>query len=160
MVSPAKLSRSSLSSLSAKSHIKKELFASSLEANLSSIKSLSTKSSKLPSKLSSASFKSALEKASSSHVKSNKANASKLLCYDINWLDHEATKAELRKYVKYDVGVPISQEDQLIALMEKFPLTKLRSTLIFSLDKVGCSTSSIFPMFNANKKMVLNFFYP
>jgi hypothetical protein len=52
----------------------------------------------------------------------SKSNVIYLKCVTINWLNQEATKKEVCKYVKFDVDVPLTLEDQLEMLMEKFSL--------------------------------------
>ncbi len=47
----------------------------------------------------------------------SKSNVIYLKCVAINWCNQDATKKEVCKYVKFDVDVPLTQEDQLEMLM-------------------------------------------
>jgi hypothetical protein len=48
----------------------------------------------------------------------SKSNVIYPKCIAINWLNQDATKKEVCKYVKFDVDVPLTQEDQLEMLMK------------------------------------------
>ncbi len=48
-------------------------------------------------------------------------------CIAINWLNQDATLNEVWKYVKFDLDIPLTQEDQLEMLMKKLSLTELKS---------------------------------
>jgi hypothetical protein len=82
-----------------------------------------------------------------------------LKCVTINWLNQDATKNEVCKYVKFDVDVPLSQEDQLEMLMDKFSLAELKEAYFVTMGKVGIEDPSeiVLPN-NACKEMVISSF--
>ena len=83
----------------------------------------------------------------------------KLPAYQIDWLDCGATSRELFKYCKYPVDLPISQEDQLSALLSKFTLTELKTALVVTSCAVGGSAiASCMPNSNARKEHVIKIF--
>jgi hypothetical protein len=81
-----------------------------------------------------------------------KSNAIYLKCVAINWLDQDATKKEVCKYVKFDVDV-------LEMLMEKFRLADLKSAYFVTMGKVGIEDPSeiVLPN-NARKDTVISSF--
>ncbi len=76
----------------------------------------------------------------SNTIKSNLVN---LKCITINWLNQDATLNEVCKYVKYNVDVPLTQEDQLEMLMKKFSLAELKSAYFVTMGKVGLVRISV-----------------
>jgi hypothetical protein len=83
----------------------------------------------------------------------------KLSPYQIDWLDSGATTRELLKYCKYAVDLPISQEDQLTALMGNFTLSELKTALVVTSCAVGGSAiTSCMPNNNARKETVIKIF--
>jgi hypothetical protein len=89
----------------------------------------------------------------------SKSNVIYLKCVTINWLIQDATKKEVCKYVKFDVDFPLTQEDQLEMLMEKFTLADLKSAYFVTMGKVGIEDPSeiILPN-NACKETVISSF--
>ncbi len=82
-----------------------------------------------------------------------------LQCIAINWLNQDATMDEVCKYVKFDVDVPLTQEDQLKKLMENFSLTELKSAYFVTMGKVGLEDpSEIMLPYNARKETVISLF--
>ncbi len=82
-----------------------------------------------------------------------------LQCVAINWLYQDATLNEVCKYVKFDVDIPLTQEDQLEMLMEKFSLTELKSAYFVTMGKVGLEDpSAIMLPYKAHKKIVISVF--
>jgi hypothetical protein len=86
----------------------------------------------------------------------SKSNVIYLKCITINWLNQVATKKEVCKYVKFDVDVSLTQEDQLEMLMEKFSLADLKSAYLVTMGKVGIEDPSeiILPN-NTHKETVI-----
>jgi hypothetical protein len=77
----------------------------------------------------------------------------------ISWLNQDATLKEVCKYVKYDVDIPLTQEDQLKMLMEKFSLAELKSAYFVTMGKVGLEDpSEIMLPNNALKETVISSF--
>ena len=89
----------------------------------------------------------------------SKSNVIYLKCIAIDWLNQDAIKKEVPKYVKFDVDVPLTQEDQLEMLMEKFSLADLKSAYFVMMGKVGIEDPSgiILPN-NACKETVISSF--
>jgi hypothetical protein len=89
----------------------------------------------------------------------SKSNVIYLKCIAINWLNQDATKKEVCKYVKFDVDVPLTQEDQLEMLMEKFSSADLKSAYFVMMGKVGIEDPSgiILPN-NTHKETVISSF--
>ena len=88
-----------------------------------------------------------------------KSNLVYLKCIAINWLNQDATLKEVCKYVKYDVDVPLTQEDQLKMLMEKFSLAELKSAYFVTMGKVGLKgPSEIMLPYNARNETVISLF--
>ncbi len=82
-----------------------------------------------------------------------------LQCIAINWLNQDATTNEVCKYVKYDVDVPLTQEDQLEMLMEKLSLTELKSAYFVTMGKVGLEDPSVIMLpYNAHNESVISLF--
>ena len=77
----------------------------------------------------------------------------------INWLDQQATYDELCTYVRYDVDVPLTQEDQLELLMNMFTLGDLKAAFNITLGKVDLDDPSekMLPK-AAQKKAVISMF--
>ena len=95
-------------------------------------------------------------KAPKSHIS---YKSEKLPPYQIDWLDSGATTCELLKYCKYPIDLPISQEDQLTALMGKFTLSELKTALVVTSCAVGGSAiTSCMPNNNARKETVIKIF--
>ena len=95
-------------------------------------------------------------KAPKSHIS---YESEKLPPYQIDWLDSGATTCELLKYCKYPIDLPISQEDQLTALMGKFTLSELKTALVVTSCAVGGSAiTSCMPNNNACKETVIKIF--
>jgi hypothetical protein len=93
----------------------------------------------------------------SNTIKSNLVN---LKCVAINWLNQDATLKEVCKYAKCNVDVPLTQEDQLEMLMEKFSLPKLKSAYFVMMGKVGLEDpSEIMLPNNARKETVISLFF-
>ena len=65
------------------------------------------------------------------HSSSVKKNVEHLPPVSINWLDQQATYDELRTYIRYDVDVPLTQEDQLELLMDKFTLRRFEGSFYY-----------------------------
>ncbi len=89
----------------------------------------------------------------------SKSNVIYLKCIAINWFNQDATRKEVCKYIKFDVDVPLIQEDQLEMLMEKFSLADLKSAYFVTMGKVGIEDPSeiILPN-NACKETVISSF--
>jgi hypothetical protein len=89
----------------------------------------------------------------------SKSNVIYLKCVAINWLNQDGTKKEVCKYVKFDVDVPLTQEDQLEMLMEKFSLADLKLAYFVTMGKFGIEDPSgiILPN-NARKVTVISSF--
>jgi hypothetical protein len=88
-----------------------------------------------------------------------KSNLIYLKCIAINWLNQDATLNEVCKYVKYNVDVPLTHEDQLKMLMEKFSLAELKSAYFVMVGKVGLEDlSEIMLPNNARKETVISSF--
>jgi hypothetical protein len=89
----------------------------------------------------------------------SKSDVIYLKCITINWLNQDATKKEVCKYVKFDVDVPLTREDQLEILMEKFSLADLKSAYFVTMGKVGIEDpSGISLPNNACKETVISSF--
>jgi hypothetical protein len=88
-----------------------------------------------------------------------KSNLVYLKCVAINWLNQDAILKEVHKYVKYNVDVPLTQEDQHKMLMEKFGLAELKSAHFVTMGKVGLEDpSEIMLPNNARKEIVISSF--
>jgi hypothetical protein len=89
----------------------------------------------------------------------SKSNVIYPKCIAINWLNQDATKKEVCKYVKFDVDVPLTREDQLQMLMEKFSLADLKSAYFVMMGKVGIEDpSEIILSKNARKETIISSF--
>jgi hypothetical protein len=89
----------------------------------------------------------------------SKSNVIYLKYIAINWLNQDTIKQEVCKYVKFDVDAPLTQEDQLEMLMEKFSLADLKSAYFVTMGKVGIEDpSGIILLNNARKETVISFF--
>ncbi len=89
----------------------------------------------------------------------SKSNVIYPKCFAINWLNQDATKKEVCKYAKFDVDVPLTQEDQLEMLMEKFSLADLKSAYFVTMGKAGIEDlSEIILPNNARKETVISSF--
>jgi hypothetical protein len=88
-----------------------------------------------------------------------KSKFSYVKCVAINWLNQDATKNKVCKYVKFDVDVPLSQEDQLEMLMDQFSLAELKAAYFVTMGKVGLEDPSeiVLPN-NACKETVISSF--
>jgi hypothetical protein len=92
----------------------------------------------------------------SNTIKSDLVN---LKCVADNCLSQDATLKEVHKYVKYDVDVPLTQEDLLKMLMEKFSLAELNSAYFLTMGKVGLEDpSEIMLPINACNKTAISLF--
>ena len=66
---------------------------------------------------------------------------------------------EVCKYVKYNVDVPLTHEDQLKMLMEKFSLAELKSAYFVTMGKVGLEDPSVIMLpYNAHNESVISLF--
>jgi hypothetical protein len=82
-----------------------------------------------------------------------------LQCIAIDWLNKDATMNKVCKYVKFDVDVPLTQEDWLEMLMENFSLTELKSAYFVTMGKVGLKDpSEIMLPYNARNETVISLF--
>jgi hypothetical protein len=80
-------------------------------------------------------------------------------CIAINWLNQDATMNEVHKYVKFDVAVPLTQEDQLKMLTKNFSLTELKSAYFVAMGIVGLEDLlEIMLPYNARKETVISLF--
>ena len=66
-----------------------------------------------------------------------------LSCIAIDWLSPPVVRAELQKHISDDESVPMSTEDQLDFLMNKFPLPELKSAYHFTMGKLGADVKSV-----------------
>jgi hypothetical protein len=88
-----------------------------------------------------------------------KSKFSYVKCIAIIWLNQDATKNKVHKYIKFDVDIPLSQEDQLEMLIDQFSLAELKAAYFVMMGKVALEDPSeiVLPN-NARKETVISSF--
>ncbi len=79
-------------------------------------------------------------------------------CISLDWLNPSMILSEIRKYESDEERIPMTTEDALEFLMEKFSLPDLKSAYYVTAGKVGMDPTSVMLSYNAKKDIVVALF--
>ncbi len=79
-------------------------------------------------------------------------------CLSLDWLNPSMILSEIRKYESDEERIPMTTEDALEFLMEKFSLPDLKSAYYMTAGKVGVDPTSVTLPYNAKKDIVVALF--
>jgi hypothetical protein len=89
---------------------------------------------------------------------SRQIGTTRLGCISLDWLNPSMILSEIRKYEFDEERIPMTTEDALEFLMERFSLPDLKSAYYVTAGKVGMDPTSVTLPYNAKKDIVVALF--
>ncbi len=90
-------------------------------------------------------------------IKSMMKQEPKLAAYDINWFNSMSTKNECLKHTS-DKNLPVTQEEQLTFLPDKYQTSKIKTAFADAIGKVGTAARKAFyPLPYCKDKLIHSF---
>jgi hypothetical protein len=81
----------------------------------------------------------------------------KLAAYDVDWFNSMSTKNECLKYTS-DKNLPVTQEEQLTFLLDKYQTSKIKTAFADAIGKVGTAARKAFyPLPHHKDKLICSF---
>jgi hypothetical protein len=81
----------------------------------------------------------------------------KLAAYNIDWFNSTSTKNKCLKHTS-DKNLPVTQEGQLTFLLDKYQTSKIKTTFVDAIGKVGTAARKAFyPLPHLKDKLICSF---